>query len=243
MRDVGEQITVGRIDVGTDQNGLATLKDFVVRADANGLQIDARIDRPCGSDGLLKDVADGGVRDRIIDEIAAEFRDAAKRTVIDEQEAEYRLFDPLARDGQREQNLVVIGLRRRKLAVERRLHLVRLRGNEFSADVMIACGLTDRLVPGNDLHGQIATLGRIERPRRKVPRRSRGRVDKLNHVCFFHECSFCNSHSGRNRHFAIAESQSQTNAKLLPTFEPCRKMRAPAKARSVNARIRIALLR
>ena len=26
--------------------------------------------------------------------------------------------------------------------------------NEFSADIMIACGLTDRLVPGDDLHGQ-----------------------------------------------------------------------------------------
>ncbi len=175
-----EQVTVGRIDVGPDQDGPATLKDFVVGSDADAAQVDGRVLDACPLDGFLENVADGGVGHGIVEDVAEKFADAAEGTVADEQQREGRLLDPRGRDREGEQN-VAVRLGSGESAVEGVPRRVDLPGDEFAADAVVAGGLADGVVSAENRQNQVAALRGLQQPSGAGARC--GGVDKLNHAC------------------------------------------------------------
>ena len=132
-----EQVAVGRGDIGADQHGLAGLENLVVGADADGGEILLVVEAACRGDGLVQDVVDRAQGQRIVEEVAEQFLDAAEGAMADEGETEDELSEPGFGDGQPEEELRRVGGRGVEGLVEGVVGVVELLVDEFAADLML----------------------------------------------------------------------------------------------------------
>ena len=189
---LAEQITVGGIRVRADQHGPAALKDLVVRADADWGKVLPFIDGLGLRHGPLKDVVDRADRDRVVEEVAEQFRNAALGTVAIESQAEDQLLDPRLGHRQRKEDAVVLGLVGRKGFVQGFVRFGGLPVKELPADLVLSGQLANRPVARQNLSGQLLPSSRIQPFRRVKGFRFRLQRNEIgvrigNHVCFLLE--------------------------------------------------------
>jgi hypothetical protein len=91
---------------------------------------------------------DGAHRERIVEEVAAKFDDAAIRAVADQDQAKSQLLEPGFGDGQMEENLVGVRVGRCKSGVQSVFSLGGLLVDKLAADVVIVGELGDRTRAG-----------------------------------------------------------------------------------------------
>jgi hypothetical protein len=130
-------IETGAGPIGTDQHGLAGLEDLVVGADADGSAILLVVEAACRGDGLMQDVGERSQRQRIIEEVAEQFLDAAERTVAEERKTEDELLEPRLGEGEPEEKLRRVGRCWVEGLVDRVVGVVELLVDELAADVVL----------------------------------------------------------------------------------------------------------
>jgi hypothetical protein len=109
---------------------------------------------------------DGAHREGIIEEVAAEFDDAAVRAVADQKQTESHLLQPRLGDGQVKQDAIGVRVRECESGVERRLGLGSLLVDEVTADVVVVGELRDGSCAGQGLQGEVLALRERQQGRR-----------------------------------------------------------------------------
>src|SRR4051794_23464768 len=103
-----QEVAIRRTRIDPNQDGLAYLKDLVVRADADGGQVLTVVDLPGACDGRVDDVEDRTQCEMVIEDRGEELDDAAKGTVAGEHQSQNDLAKPGPGDGQVEQHLFLV---------------------------------------------------------------------------------------------------------------------------------------
>ena len=132
-----EQVTIGRDDIGADENGAAALEDLVVGADADGGEVLLSVVRACVGDGLVEDVVDRPQRRGIVEEVGEQFVDAAEGAVADKREAEDQLPQPGFGHGQPEEEMRRLVRWWSKGLVEGVVGVAELPIDELAADLVL----------------------------------------------------------------------------------------------------------
>jgi hypothetical protein len=158
-----KQIAVGGVDIGADQHGLTALKDFVVRAKADGGEVLAFVERPGMGHRALEDVMHRANRQWIVEKVAVQFRHAADRAVAFEGQAEHQLFNPRLRHRQGKEDAVVLIRVGGKSLAEGLVRLGGLLVEELAADLVLPRQVTDRFRSCQNLEGQSLTQVRSQR--------------------------------------------------------------------------------
>ena len=153
-----QQEAEGRGGIDAHQDGIVRLEDLIEETDVDGGEVVLLVD-PLGiRDGAVHDVVHGPQGDRIIEEVAEQFDDAAGRTMADQDQAQDQLPQPGRGDRQVEEDLVGRCRRRGEGLVEGLLGGVDLLREELSADLLLPGQRRDRFGAGEDLDGQISPL-------------------------------------------------------------------------------------
>ena len=96
---LAEQITGGAGHVGTNEYGLSDLENLIVGTDADVCEMLLTVDAAGVGSGLSENVGDGAQSERVVEEVAEQFADAAEGTVADQGQAENQLPQPEVSDG------------------------------------------------------------------------------------------------------------------------------------------------
>jgi hypothetical protein len=131
-----QQVAIAGMGADPDQDRLAALVDFIMGTDGHGGQRLGLVDRASRFYRGVDNVGDRAQGQGEIEDILEELDDAAERTVADEHQAEDDLAEQGFGDGDREQDLLVVGPGWGESLVESLLGLVGLLIDEFAADVV-----------------------------------------------------------------------------------------------------------
>ena len=140
-----EQVAVRRSGICADEYGLVGLEDLVVAADADGSKLLLVVEAACRGDGLVQDVVDRAQGERIVEEVAEQFLDAAEGAMADKAETEDELSEPGLGDGQPEEELRRVGGRGVEGLVDGVVGVVELLVDELAADLMLLGQVGDGL--------------------------------------------------------------------------------------------------